>query len=377
MPLAVSAQNAASLDQTAEAAILRVATDEGLTGVAEINHAPRTVVSLAQSQASSAQTRGLTDILVGRDPRAVRDLRHELIEGNQSSCRRGLGLALLNAVDVALWDLAAQAEDVALWRLLWGENARSPEIYATLYTGPARYADAVERLGEMVERLAAVEISAVKVEPLTDCVPEEKVADFVAEGRALVGEDAPLLVDVYQRYPTADRAAGALAEMAPSRPLLLETPLPIDDLAEHARLAELTDVPIAAAELYESEMEFKALIDFGRVDVVQPWPNRVGVSGALRVIEHAHRAGRRVIFGGWNATPIGELLGLHLAAGLPEGLALEHAPTTVYDDGFPLRRIGSPCPSPRTGRLPLPSAPGLGVVLDEELVAFHAKLARS
>ena len=75
---------------------------------------------------------------------------------------------------------------------------------------------------------------------------------------------------------------------------------------------------------------------------------------------------------GWNATAIGDALNVHIAAGLGDGLVLEHAPSGAYE-GFPLRRIAGPGPAYKDGRFALPAGPGLGVELDEELFAFYAR----
>lgn len=373
--LAVPAPNAASVDQAQEAVILRVETDEGLTGIAEVNHTPTAVCAFVDAPATSSQTRGLRDILLGRDPCDIQTLRRDLLAGNQSSSRRGCGLAVLNAVDVALWDIAAQAAGVPLWRLLWGEDATAPRAYLTLYTGPSPFDETVRALEELIDRAHELDCSSYKLEPLDDCVPEERIAEFVAHACALLGEEAEILIDTYQRFPDAETAADFIRSLEHVRPVLMETPLPIDDVRAYARLVELVDVPIAGAELFESHWEFEALLHYGGIEVAQPWPNRMGVSGTLAVIERARALGRQVTLGGWNATPIGNLLGIHLAAGLGSGLVLEHAPSALYEDSFVLRDIGGPEPRLVEGRFPLPSTPGLGVELDNERVDYYAGLA--
>jgi len=370
--LVVEAPDTGSADQAQEAVVLLVETDEGLTGVAEVNHTPAAVRAFVDARPTSNQTRGIQDIVVGRDPREVSDLRRELLAGNQSSARRGCGLAVLNAVDVALWDLSAQAENVPLWRLLWGDRASEPQAYVTLYTGPGSLAESLVGVEMLLARAAALECSSYKIEPLVECCSADEVEEFVAHGRSLVGADAALLVDVYQRFATARDAARCAERIARHGVQLLETPLPIDDVAEHALLASLTDMPLAGAELYESPWEFAMLLAFGGVRIAQPWANRLGVSATLEVMERARALGADVILGGWNATPVGNLLGIHLAAGHGPGLAVEYAPAAVYPDGFELRRVAAPEPPLVNGRFPLPQAPGLGVDLDHELLDHYA-----
>jgi L-alanine-DL-glutamate epimerase-like enolase superfamily enzyme len=363
-----------SADFTAEAVVVRVRTDDGLEGLAECDHAPEAVRAFVRGRASSSWSIGVEAPLLGRDPLDLEAIAAELYRGNAVSARRGLGLAVLNAVDVALWDLRAKSRGEPLWRTLYGDDAAPPRAYATLYTGAAPFEESVALLEQMAAAARALGFDAAKVEPLDDCVPEARIEDFVAAARTAL-PDADLLADFGHRFTTADHAAAWIERLAPYRLHLVETPLWPDDLDEYARLTELSDVPIAASELFESPWEFSALVRLGRVDVVQPWPNRVGVSGTLRVADDARANGRRCILAGWNATTIGDALNVHLAAGLGPGLATEHAPAGVYD-GFPLRDVAGPAPVFEAGRFRLPTGPGLGVELDEERYAFHLETAR-
>ncbi len=360
-----------SADSAHTAAIVRVHTDEGLIGVAECDHAPETIRVLLHAPGSSSWSVGIENALIGHDPLALEEITARLYRGNVHAGRRGLGLALLNAIDVALWDIRAQAQNEPLWQTLWGAGANPPRPYATLYTGPGEFDESVTRLQELLERTAPLGFDAVKVEPLDDCVPEERIEDFVAAARSWLGEHVELLVDFGHRFESAEVAAAWIERLVWTDPSLIETPLWVDDLAAYSQLAELSAVPIAASELYESYWEFHSLIHLGRIGVVQPWVNRVGVSGTLRVAQEAREAGRRCVLAGWNATSIGVAVNVHVAAGLGGGIVLEHAPVEVYD-GFPLRPVASPEPRLEGGAFQLPTAPGLGVEVDHELLDMFA-----
>jgi L-alanine-DL-glutamate epimerase-like enolase superfamily enzyme len=182
----------------------------------------------------------------------------------------------------------------------------------------------------------------------------------------LLGADADLLVDFGYRMPDAERALRAIHACVPARTFAIETPCRIDAFAAWKETAALSPVPIAGAELLEHPEDFQQLIDAG-VQILQPWPVRVGVTGTMQVIERALHAKRRVILGGWNATTIGVAAGIHLAAGISGSeLVLEHAARSLY--GFPLRDIAGPEPQPIRGRFELPIAPGLGVQCDWDAI---------
>lgn len=368
---AVAGIDVASADQAQEALVLAVEADDGSVGLAECNHCPPAARAFLEAPSGSAQTMNVRDLLVGREFVHPAEIRAELLPATQSSARRGIGLAVLNAIDVALWDLWAQARNEPLWKALHASSARPPLAYATLYTGRGPYRETRRRLHALLEAALAAGYSAIKIEPLEDCVPEHEIASYVADARRLAGEDVELLVDVYHRFPTPEAAATAIGGFAPFRPYLVETPLPLDEVAGYAELARRTEVPIAASELYESPSEFDILLRFGCVSVAQPWPNRLGVSGTLAVIDLCRRLGRRCILAGWNATSIGVALGVHLAAGLGDGIVLEHAPADLYG-GFELRQVATPEPSvSEGGRFVLPEGPGLGVQLDRDRLEFY------
>lgn len=96
------------------------------------------------------------------------------------SLRRGLGLAVLHAIDVCLWDLVAQGRGEPRWQTLRGAAARPPRPYVTLYTGGGTYAQRVERLERLIAAGMRLGYRAAKLEPLFDCVPEDRIVDFVA-----------------------------------------------------------------------------------------------------------------------------------------------------------------------------------------------------
>lgn len=357
-------------DPSGEVLIVRVHADDGRVGLAECNHAIGPARAIVEAGAANLIGGGIAGVLVGRDPEDHAALVAELFERNVFSLRRGIGLAVLHAVDTCLWDLVAQGRGEPLWRTLWGDAARAPRAYLTLYTGPGAYGDSLRRLEAYVAAGMPLGYRAAKLEPLVDCVPEERIADFVARGRELLGDDIDLYVDFGHRFRDAAHAARWIEAIAEHRPLLVETPMHTDDVWEYARLAELVDVPLAASELYESTWEFRTLLDVGRAAVVQPWPNRTGISGAIEVAEMARGRGRRCLLAGWNTTPIGVAAGVHVAAGLGDGVVLEHAPVEAY--GFPLRAVAEPDFRVVGGALALPDAPGLGVALDEDAVRRYA-----
>lgn len=345
-----------------EVLLVILKTASGLTGLGECNHHPTAARAYLTHQGQFRTGRGISSALLGRDPQERDAIASDLYFGNVFSARRGIGWAVLAAIDTALWDLGAQIAGVPLWKLLWNEHVRSPLTYQTIYTGAADWPETRRRLKTFCGAVAELGYRAVKIEPLIDCVPEERIGEFATEARDLLGPDIDMLIDFGYRMPDAARALKAIEACAPARPIAIETPCHIDALSAWRETAAMSPIPIAGAELLDHPQDLQQLIDAG-VQILQPWPVRVGITGTLQVIESAQAAGRRVILAGWNATTIGLAAGIHIAAGLSgPNLVLEHAARSIYS--FPLRRVAGPEPQPCGGRFALPTAAGLGITCD-------------
>lgn len=352
----------------AQVMIVRITTSDGRVGLGECNHSPLAAAAFLDSDEVFSEGRGVKSVLLGRDPREHTTLYHELIAANTFSARRGIARGVFAAVDVALWDLAAQFEGLPLWKSIWGEHPTSnPRPYATCYTGASTYQATLGRTDALLTTLMSLGHAAIKCEPTLDCVPEDMIGRYVEGVRHKLGDGRELYVDIGYRMPTAKRALAALNAIVPYNIGFLETPCLIDELNEWNATSRESPIPIAGAELLESPWDFEVLMEIGGVQVVQPWINRLGITGTMEVIARANRRGIRTILAGWNTTPIGIAAGIHVAAGLGPEIALEHAPTEAYD--FDLRHVAGPDPKLVGDAFPLPELPGLGVSLNDNEVA--------
>lgn len=353
-------------DPSLEALIVAIETASGHVGLGECNHHAAAAHAFLAQGGGFRTGQGVAAALLGRDPRDT-TLLADLTAANRFSARRGIGWGVIAAVDTALWDLRARIAGVPLWRLLWGDAARPCEAYYTIYTGAADWSRTQKRLAQFCADVAPLGFGTVKIEPLVDCVPEAEIGAFAVQARALVGAEMGLIVDFGYRMPDAVRALAAIAACAPARPLMIETPCDIDRLDVWHAVATASPIPIAGAELLDHAADYTQLLDAG-VQVAQPWPNRVGVTGTMAVIAEAAARGRRTVLAGWNATAVGVAAGVHLGAGIAgEGAVVEYASRALY--GFALRAATGPEPVPVAGRFALPDSPGLGVLLDMATLA--------
>ncbi len=158
--------------------------------------------------------------------------------------------------------------------------------------------------------------------------------------------------------------------------LWVEEPLPGADLPGMRMLRERTGVRIAGGEMARTFEELGHALEVDALDVYQPdVVLALGISGARTLADLALRRNRWFTPHTWT-NGIGLLANLHVCAGVGGGPMIEFP----YDPpGWtPERRdfmLAEPVTVGADGLVRVPDAPGLGVRLDEEAVAFYARAA--
>ena len=121
---------------TFDAAILRIETDDGLVGWGEGKNAAGSAGSYGALVHMLNHEVGPQ--LIGRDPADIgiiwemlyNGVRHESAaragHAMPQLARRGMSIAAISAVDIALWDILGKSLGQPVWRLLGGRKARSP-----------------------------------------------------------------------------------------------------------------------------------------------------------------------------------------------------------------------------------------------------------
>jgi L-alanine-DL-glutamate epimerase-like enolase superfamily enzyme len=366
-----------SLDVTAadamqDALIVRVTTDDGIIGYGEGNHTPRAMKAIIESPGSHSWSQGLKDLLIGQDPLAPEHVWDVLYRGTAMSGRRGMMVAVLAAIDVALWDIKGKAEGKPIYELLGGASGSPVIAYSSLYAGPLAFDETLAWNRAAITKSCELGFQAVKVEPLDDCAPTNaQVVELTALGREIVGPDRDLLVDVGHRWKSAKEALHWLAELERYDPALIETPLWLDDIAGYRRVSDRSPIKTAVGELFVTRNEFLEMMDAGGVDIVQPCVARVGFTESRRVAEDARVRGREVVPYGWVATTLAVVADLHLAATLRNCPWVEYCHPEVYPHQELRRNLFGPEPKMVDGVLELPVGPGLGVEVDEEALEHY------
>ena len=193
----------------------------------------------------------------------------------------------------------------------------------------------------------------LKIKPGWDVEPVSRV-------RKEFGE-VPLQVDANTAYTLAD--AQHLAELDPFDLLLIEQPLPEEQVLDHAKLAKVVKTPICLDESIVSAHAAADAIELGACRIINVKPGRVGgYLEARKIHDLCVERGVPAWMGGMLETGVGRAGNVAMAA--MGGFTLP-GDTSASDRYFHHDVITEPFVL-RDGRLRVPTGPGLGVSLDLE-----------
>jgi D-galactarolactone cycloisomerase len=350
-------RSGAGLKLARQAALIEIITDEGTSGVGPCSFGSASVDLFA---VRSLVDHAIKPMLIGRDPRQVQRIWDEIYYGIVVRVLgpRGMGVAMLSAIDIALWDIKGKAAGEPVYSLLGG--AVSDRVLAY---GSSIYWSAPEEAAAAARAYVDEGFGAVKLKVGVDVGQD---LDSLAAIREEVGPDVDIMVDANQCYST-DMAIKIGRELERYDVLFFEEPLPIDDVDGHRRLAETLDVRIATGENLYTRWGFLPFIRDHAVDVVQPDASRCGgISEARRIADLAgafHLHGAPHTF----SDVFTVMASVHLMAACPNYVILEldrtYNPLMTELVQDPLRVSD--------GYVELPTAPGLGLTLDRDFIADH------
>ena len=103
------AVNEGIADGSQDDLVILVHTDEGITGIGEVDSAPEAVAALVSAPGSHAIAHSLRELLIGEDPLDVERLWDKMYRGVIFIGRRGIAIHAISGIDIALWDIKGKA----------------------------------------------------------------------------------------------------------------------------------------------------------------------------------------------------------------------------------------------------------------------------
>lgn len=349
---------------------LRVTADNGLVGIGEASLNGWESAQLACAAEFGAR-------LIGRAVDAV----VPTLQVYAHSPGGLIASSIVSALEQALTDLRARQAGVPLHALLGKALRPAVPVYANINRGARDRSPA--GIAQCARDAVAAGFRAVKIAPFDGVFHGDADAAAVAAGthlgiervfalREAVGPDVAVMVDCHWRFDEA-ATLDLMRRLKEARLYWLECPLSenpdrYDGLARVRDAAAALGMKLAGAERQIGETGFAPFVEQGLLDVVMPDVKYAGGYGEMLKIAAAC-ARRGVGFSPHNPTgPICNLASMHLCKVAPGFLILEHqlAESPLYFDV-----VGGYRPRLVDGCFEVPDTPGLGAVLDDEVLRAH------
>jgi galactonate dehydratase len=364
--------------------LVRITTDAGITGISE-TVMKRWSLTIEQSILQ------LRSYLIGKDPTNIED-HWEKMYRDSFWVGGPMHSTAISAIDCALWDILGKSLGVPVHKLLGGPTRQRVPVYCHSPSGatPEEFAANILACKKDGYRAAkttlpifyghgqtsgknysgtngAVERTRKESEYIDPSV-FGKIREFFAAAREAAGPEFGLAVDCHGRLNL--KGAIRLCQRLEDLDLLfVEEPVPPENVDVLAAVQRETSIPIAAGERWATIHGAREFIERHAVDILQcDLVNCGGITGLRKIasIAEAHYIGMAP----HNPNgPVATMMNLQFAATIPNYYMLETIGgdadrriwREILHDDIPLR----------DGYLPVPCAPGFGVVLNDEALAQY------
>jgi L-alanine-DL-glutamate epimerase-like enolase superfamily enzyme len=351
--------------------LVKVSTDAGITGWADIETQPHTGRSVVNAP-SGGQIgfESLREALVGEDPLERERLWQKMYRYVAYYGRSGVGMHMLSGLDIALWDIAGKACGVPIWKLLGAGYRRQVKAYASTLFRPTQDAMKTAVAGYLEQGFRAVKFGwGVFGYDL------KRDISLVRAAREEAGPEIELMVDagwygVDYKNPYRPRSIKdwirVVGELEALNIFWLEDFLHPDNMTGYAQVAAAArTLRIFAGEQLSGMTEFERLVVEGHVDGVQPDLSRCGgLTVGKQIADFAMRRQIQCVPHAW-LTDLLKAASLHLNAYLMDSLYLEYNVSSASI-------LNTLCKEPikmRDGYISVPEGVGLGVEVDEGQIA--------
>jgi L-alanine-DL-glutamate epimerase-like enolase superfamily enzyme len=374
-------KNYAAPDDASEAhgvrfiSLLRIDTDAGITGWADIETQPHTGHTIVNAPSSGVMGfASLREALIGEDPLERERLWQKAYRAMAYYGRQGAGMQMLSGADIALWDIAGKAFGQPVHKLLGASYRESIPAYASTLFRPTP-----DAMRAAVEEYLALGFRAVKFG--WGVFGHDLALDIalVRAAREAAGPDVTLMVDAgwYSTTSSPFRPRSLRDWIRLVRELEALDIFWLEDFLHPENFVGLREVSdacttlrVATGEQFSGYPDFERLVVEGGVHVLQPDLSRCGgLTVGKQIADLATRRQLDCVPHAW-LTDILKAASLHLNAYLMDARFLEYNVST----GSLLNTL---CTNPIRmvkGRIPVPQGPGLGVEVDEERVAHYRVL---
>lgn len=355
--------------------LLKVYTDDGLTGIGEATNWPGSPLVLAACE-------HIAELLVGEDPTRIDYLWTKLYRDMHWLGQAGPLLSAISAVDIALWDIAGKRAGMPVYQLLGGAYRKKIELYANYWflegDGTA------ESYARQARAMAAAGFGACKFDPFEhvnyrygadlatnfSLSAEQKRTALkrLAAVQEALGPDFPIAVETHAMLngPTAVEMAHRIAALGINC-MWYEEPAGPEFPDAIAAIKRQISLPVCVGERLHSRFMCRPILERQAADILMPDITRCGGISEMRKIATLAECYNVPIAPHNPNGPISTIASAHVMAAIPNFFRQEFMLTdvawrdTVLDRPLP---VAGGCYS-------LDDRPGLGFDLIEAEMERH------
>jgi galactonate dehydratase len=349
---------------------VKITTDTGVDGIGEaycVPFEPHLVAKMIEDV--------FARYAVGQDPHDIENLWRRVYSSGFTQHPDLTLMGVLSALEMACWDIIGKEANKPVYKLLGGQVHERLRAYTYIYPRPGDQSDvyhdpdlAAERAGEYL----AQGFTALKFDPAGPYTAFDgrqlslEALDlcerFAKQLREAVGNKADLLFGTHGQM-TAAGAIRLARRLEPYDPLWLEEPVPPDAPEEMAKVARAISIPVATGERLTTKYDFARLLNAGGAAILQMNLGRVG-----GLLEAKKIAGMAEVYHAQIAPhlycgPVVGAANIQIATCSPNFLILESIESC---GGFHSEILKTPIRF-EDGHVIPPTAPGLGIELNEEV----------
>ena len=364
---------------------VKLTTDNGIVGYGEpygVPFHPHTTARMIEDVAER--------YVIGADPFKIESL-WQIVYSSGYARHPDLALmGVLSGIEMACWDIIGKALDQPVYNLLGGQVHETLRSYTYLYPSPEDLAETesgdpleiadvfgdAERGAKRAAEYAAMGFTAVKFDPVMpmgafdprqlSLEALDNAAQVTGAIREAVGGKCDLLIGTHGQMVTSS-AIRLAKRLEPFDPLWLEEPVPPENFDEMARVARSTSIPVATGERLSTKYEFATLLEKQAAAILQPALGRVGGILEAKKIAGMAEAHYAQIAPHLYCGQIEAAANIQIGTCSPNFLIQESIET--FGD-FHAEILKTPIQW-QDGHIIPPTAPGLGVELDEAVAAAH------
>ena len=353
---------------------LKLETDAGIEGLGEVYVAtvsPQLVAGMVEDVVARH--------VVGREPFHIEATWRDVYASGYALRPDPTLVGVLSGIEMAMWDIVGKAVAKPVHELLGGRVRDRLRAYSYLYAEPGDATDVYtdpDLAAQRAAEYAALGFTALKFDPAgayTSFDPRQpSLADldrcerYLGQVREAVGSRCDLLFGTHGQFTVAG-AIRMARRLERFEPLWFEEPTPPESPEEMARVARATSIPIATGERLTTKHEFARVLETGAAAILQMNLGRVGGLLEAKKIAGMAECHYAQIAPHLYSGPVIGAANIQLAMCTPNFLILEGIGRW---DGIHAALLRQPIRW-EDGYVIPPTAPGLGIELDEAVALAH------